>query len=167
MDKTPEQLVREALEAGQPKNHDWKENDTVVGRIMDGFVAPTQFKDKCLVLTLLQDDGERVNVWLSNDILEKKVQDRRPQMGDTIGIQRLGTKVSAGGREYVDWNVVVHGTAGKELPFLGAGPVGGESRALGAPVDEPAGVTYGRGEPEEAEVVNPTGDVYTPPSSWS
>jgi hypothetical protein len=159
MDKTPEQLVREALEAGQPKTWMWDDDgETVVGQLVDGFTAPTKFNPNCPVLTLLMSDGERVNVWLGSRVLENKVREKSPRLGDTIGIQRL-EKVTPkdGGNDYWNWNVIVHGVTGGSLSFL-AGDGAGDSRdALPAgnnPADEtPTGRTYGTGQP-------PTGDLY-------
>jgi hypothetical protein len=175
VDKTPEQLVREALEAGKVRNWMWDEDgETIVGQLVDGFVAPTKFNPECKVLTLLLEDGERVNVWLGSRVLENKVLDRQPRLGDTLGIQRLG-KVTPkdGGNDYWDWNVVVHGATGAVLSFLsGPSPAGALGAGEGAGEDPyPEGATFGTGRPPTSEP--PTGDIYDAevvsnpaPSGW-
>jgi hypothetical protein len=166
VDKTPEQLVREALEGGKVRNWIWDEDgETIVGQLVDGFVAPTKFNPECKVLTLLLETSERVNVWLGSSVLENKVMDRRPRLGDTLGIQRLG-KVTPkdGGNDYWDWNVVVHGATGAMLSFLsGPSPAAALGPATGTDGPEqdayPEGATFGSGRPPTSEAP-PTGDVY-------
>ena len=114
MDKTPAQIVREQLAAGPARNWAWEEDGDFVGTIIGAFKADTKFRKDCPVLVCQTESGEVVNVWLSNGVLEKKVLETNPMVGDTYGIQR-GELVQGKVNEYRNWNVVSYKMAGGPL----------------------------------------------------
>lgn len=154
MDKSPEQVVREALDAGSPKAWIWDEDgDTCVGTVVSGFIGPTKYGD-CKVM-VLNVEGEMRSVWLNSTALENQVLRQKPLAGDVIGIRRGEKRTSSvSGNEYWDFTAYKHGAAGgslnwgEEVAALNSGEPEGQTAA--AYTNEPP---MSREYVQDAEVV--------------
>lgn len=128
------QKVQELLDAGPVEMWDWdKDGPSIIGEITGGFTGKTKFNPATPVLTVRVLDGDAEgqirNIWLTTEALKDKVQRQFPQVGEVVGIQRLGKEVSAQtGNEYWVFNVVKLGATNRAIAW-------DAPAALGEPVD--------------------------------
>lgn len=164
MEKTPEQLVREQLEAGTPRAWVWEDDGlTCVGRVVGGFVGKTKFGDR-KVMTL-QVDGELRSVWLSTAALEDQVVRLDPQVGDVIGIKRGDEKkTSAGGNDYWPFIATKYGAAGSSLGWDKTPTPALEAPAQGEVVESGAASDY---QPRQEPPMAGQGDIYPPEDEYA
>lgn len=62
----------------------------------------------CWIMTVEQEGGDEVAVWLFHEVLKNELARAKPQPGETIGIKYVGkTKPKGGGNEFHNYRVKV------------------------------------------------------------
>lgn len=136
--------VREQLDQGYPET--WRFDED--GAEVIGYARRTSTGNTVngpVPILILEVDGVERSVWCMHTALLNRLRESNIQPGDVVGIRQLGeVEPKGGGRPYVAYNVVVHGTGGNELSF--AAPAELEAAA---PVED-AEVYYADEAPHES-----------------
>lgn len=54
-------------------------------------------------------DGKEYGLWMFHAVLRNQFAQRKPRVGDIVGVRFLGKKTGASGRQYSNYKVAVHG----------------------------------------------------------
>jgi len=82
------------------------EGDMVVGTVL-GFSTVHGDYGPQTVMTIEQEDGDEVAVYVSNLVLKNQLKAADPKVGEKVGVKYLGKLKSAQGREYKNWVVLM------------------------------------------------------------
>jgi hypothetical protein len=81
--------------------------EILVGTIYDMDQGPGFQGGMVNTVMIEKDDGERVSVWLTHQVLQRQFEGLRPARGERVGIKYKGLREGASGTPYHDYKTKV------------------------------------------------------------